>query len=804
MDTYTFFANADDKVIVSMSMVSNGLGSYEPDAYVRVFAPDGSKTCDVYKELSDYYDATAHAEVICNLPAGGVYTILASEFGGNSTGNYSLYIQRLNKAGNAPTMAFGQTLSGTLATFAGMDTYNFFASADDKITVSMTTETNGWGTYEPDAHVRIFTPDGSKTCEAFKNLNGYYDDTAKAEVTCSLPTSGLYTIIAGEYGGNSTGKYVITLSCLSGICGNTRTFDIIASAGSNGTISPSGMVTLADGSNQTFMIKPNLNSHIEDVKVDGVSVGAVESYTFNSLKANHTINATFGGTKQLVAITVTGTQTNMNVGATQNLSATARYSDSTMETLTNVSWQSLNTEIATVETLGDGTGKVTAIAAGSTSITASFGGIAGKMDITVGSSAAKQHYGNLILVAGGGIRATNTLRESTQYLADLVYGRFKSRLFTDNDIYYFNPKSWHDLDGDGYPDSIVDDSIPTVAKFGEAITKWAKEQNSDGPLYIYLIDHGGTDQFLVFPDDEILTANQLKGYLDTFQADTGRKVIVVIEACKSGSFTDNITQQGDTKDRIIITSTGAGDGFLYLQGRISFTQFFTDAIITGDSIYQAYLKSKSALTRIGSFFANAEPKIAETISGSAAGVCIGGCFLMAPLSPAFVEQSPNSTIAAGATPQMFHAKLSSLEGIESVWAVVRPPDFTEPPISADFQAPEIYLPMFSMTGPDAEEKFTGTHSPFNKNGDYQIVFYARNNKGIVGTSLLPTVITVFGAAEPGDVNGDGSINLTDAVIAFQMMSGKLADVNKNADVNSDGRIGLPEVIYILQKVAGVR
>jgi hypothetical protein len=67
-------------------------------------------------------------------------------------------------------------------------------------------------------------------------------------------------------------------------------------------------------------------------------------------------------------------------------------------------------------------------------------------------------------------------------------------------------------------------------------------------------------------------------------------------------------------------------------------------------------------------------------------------------------------------------------------------------------------------------------------------------------------IGASGAAAPGDVSGDGSVTLADAILALQAASGitPVAAVNKAADVNGDGKIGLAEVIYILQKMAGVR
>ena len=68
-------------------------------------------------------------------------------------------------------------------------------------------------------------------------------------------------------------------------------YTILASAGSNGTMSPSGHVWLNYGSSQSFEIVPNTGCYIADVLVDGVSVGAVSSYDFTGVAADHTISA---------------------------------------------------------------------------------------------------------------------------------------------------------------------------------------------------------------------------------------------------------------------------------------------------------------------------------------------------------------------------------------------------------------------------------------------------------------------------------------------------------------------------------
>jgi hypothetical protein len=68
---------------------------------------------------------------------------------------------------------------------------------------------------------------------------------------------------------------------------------ITATAGPNGSISPSGSVQVAYGGSQGFTITPASGYKVSDVKVDGVSVGAVTSYTFSNVTSSRTIAATF-------------------------------------------------------------------------------------------------------------------------------------------------------------------------------------------------------------------------------------------------------------------------------------------------------------------------------------------------------------------------------------------------------------------------------------------------------------------------------------------------------------------------------
>lgn len=81
-------------------------------------------------------------------------------------------------------------------------------------------------------------------------------------------------------------------------------YTLTSSAGTGGTISPAGSIVVSKGTSQTFKIAPATGYQIAAVTVDGVSVGAVASYTFSNVVANHKIAASFSA-----AAPATGTTT---------------------------------------------------------------------------------------------------------------------------------------------------------------------------------------------------------------------------------------------------------------------------------------------------------------------------------------------------------------------------------------------------------------------------------------------------------------------------------------------------------------
>lgn len=113
---------------------------------------------------------------------------------------------------------------------------------------------------------------------------------------------------------------------------------------------------------------------------------------------------------------------------------------------------------------------------------------------------------------------------------------------------------------------------------------------------------------------------------------------------------------------------------------------------------------------------------------------------------------------------------------------------------------------------DGTEAGTTIVADINPNGDsnpkeFTIVsdtLFFLADDGVNGYELF-AVQNVSPPTISGDLDNSKTIDLTDAVLALQVIAGLNPDgVDLNADVDGDGRIGTEEAVYILQLVSGVR
>jgi len=136
---------------------------------------------------------------------------------------------------------------------------------------------------------------------------------AGANQTYSITPNAGYRVADVLVDGNSFGA--LTSYPFTNIQGNhtisatfvaNPSYTITATAGAGGSISPVGATTLAGGLSQKYTISPSAGYRIDKVLVDGVNKGAVTSYTFSSLGASHTIDASFVLDTYTITASVTG------------------------------------------------------------------------------------------------------------------------------------------------------------------------------------------------------------------------------------------------------------------------------------------------------------------------------------------------------------------------------------------------------------------------------------------------------------------------------------------------------------------
>ena len=229
--------------------------------------------------------------------------------GGNGTGAVTYRIDTVHSTGEAaidPSTGVLTTVRvgsvSVIAAKAGDNDYNDVTSAPFVLMIKPATPTGepnytkittGGKTLKDAALTTkgsTLNPNDGKLEWLDDKGNALPDDTrVKVNTTYKwrfTPTDTNYTTLTGEIellyhksnGGGSSGYSYYTIE---------------ATAGAGGSISPSGSVSVREGGDQTFTITPDKGYAVSNVKIDGKSIGAVKSYTFENVSRTHTIEVIF-------------------------------------------------------------------------------------------------------------------------------------------------------------------------------------------------------------------------------------------------------------------------------------------------------------------------------------------------------------------------------------------------------------------------------------------------------------------------------------------------------------------------------
>ena len=284
---------AGDKITLTLKASCDNYGDFTITLNITLTEKDDQKPLTITGDISVIY--------------GEKLTLTTT--GGSSTGAVTYRIDPAHSTGDAAIDPNTGVLTpvkvgsvSVVATKAGDNDYNDVTSAPFVLMIKPATPTG-----EP-AYTKI-TTSGKTLKDAALTIEGstlspndgklewvddkgsVLPDSTRVEANTTYkwhftPTDTNYTTLTGEielYRKSSSGGGGWYYSY----------YTIKAAAGAGGSISPSGDVSVRESWDQTFTITPDKGYAVANVKIDGKSIGAVKSYTFENVRRTHTIEVIF-------------------------------------------------------------------------------------------------------------------------------------------------------------------------------------------------------------------------------------------------------------------------------------------------------------------------------------------------------------------------------------------------------------------------------------------------------------------------------------------------------------------------------
>jgi hypothetical protein len=190
---YTFSGSSGDVATILMEAISSGL-----DPYLDLLDPYGDVVAS-----DDDSAGKGNSEIIYRLRRSGTYTIVAGSYGGDSAGSFEL---SLNGTGGSTAscggnIRSGRTVDGEISSPGQDCRYTFSGSSGNMVTIRLEALSSGL-----DPYLDLLDPYGDVVASD--------DDSAgnhNSEIIYRLRRRGTYTIVAGSYGGGSTGSFELSL-----------------------------------------------------------------------------------------------------------------------------------------------------------------------------------------------------------------------------------------------------------------------------------------------------------------------------------------------------------------------------------------------------------------------------------------------------------------------------------------------------------------------------------------------------------------------------------------------------------------
>ena len=343
---------------------------------------------------------------------------------------------------------------------------------------------------------------------------------------------------------------------------------------------------------------------------------------------------------------------------------------------------------------------------------------------------ADAQKGAVILLAGR-LKINDLLQPNIHHVIDRAYNLYKQQGYSDDEILYL----------------AVDPALPgsdqgaTVANLQEAITNWAANKTGpEKPLFIYMMDHGNIDQLFV---DEVnqqhISPTDLDTWLDQLEAAVpGVKIIIVIEACYSGSFIQGI-QSVSKQGRIIISSTSANNVAFASADGAQFSDQFLTSMSQDNGICTSFRNAQDLVRQISTIQqpwidtnGNQVPNEATDCEEADLQIPTSGWLPGDSWAPYIVTVAGPETIVD--QKGVIRAQVRDNQSVARVWAVIYPPSYVAPTSSQELvpeDLPSIDLPA------QGSEMYSAEYTYFDEPGTYRIAIYAQDASGLkTGPYLL--------------------------------------------------------------------
>ena len=351
-----------------------------------------------------------------------------------------------------------------------------------------------------------------------------------------------------------------------------------------------------------------------------------------------------------------------------------------------------------------------------------------------------------------------------------------------------------------------------------AITKWAKDADD---VLLYMTGHGIKDIFYL-NENETLQAELLDSWLDTLQQVMQGNLVVIYDACLSGSFISKLIPP-DSKERIVITSSeqDRNAGF-YSDGLISFSYFFWSTSYVNPNLYATFSRAKKSMKEFQMPIKEFQNPMFDTDGD---GKPVSDAIVENPSQNEEVEKNRlrNYTIGRGRFDTILKPKLSLntspeiiLNGnltttisvevertsheISQVWVVIVPPYYISPTNEAQTS--------LNLLDTNYDDIYSADYQFFEQQGTYRLLINALDINHQLADQIMLKVIQTDGIRSPkGDVSGDNQINLMDAIIALQCMTNNCISSlirfdysTSDVDVTNNDMIGMDDLVFILEQI----